>query len=52
MNKALKTELDKALQDVGNAALPLADDRVHELIGELEKLRDRIVAWGLGHPRR
>ena len=46
MNKQLKTELDTALRDVGNAAVPLADDRVREVIARLRMLQRRIVEWG------
>jgi hypothetical protein len=38
MNKQLKTELDTALRDVGNAAVPLADDRVREVIAGLQTI--------------
>jgi hypothetical protein len=46
MNKQLKTELDTALRDVGNAAEPLADDRVREVIAGLRMLQRRIVEGG------
>jgi hypothetical protein len=50
MNKQLKTELDTALRDVGNAAVPLADDRVREVIAGLRMLQRRIVEWGQHQP--
>ena len=50
MNKQLKTELDTALRDVGNAAVPRADDRVREVIAGLRMLQRRIVEWGQHQP--
>jgi hypothetical protein len=53
MNKQLKTELDTALRDVGNAAVPLADDRVREVITGLRELQRRIIERGRkNNPRR
>jgi hypothetical protein len=46
MNKQLKLELDKALQGVGNAAVPMTDAQVRDLIGRLEELRRTLVKWG------
>ncbi len=50
MNKQLKTELDTALRDVGNAAVPLAEDRVREVIAGLWMLQRRIGEWGQHQP--
>jgi hypothetical protein len=43
VDKELKRELDDALRGLGNAAVPLRDDQVRDLIGRLEELRRRIV---------
>ena len=43
MDKALKRELDQALQDLGNTAVPMTDAQVRDLIGRLQELRRRIV---------
>ena len=46
MDKQLKGDLDQALQDVGNAAGPLAEDRVRDVIAWLRAIQRRIVEWG------
>ena len=43
MDKALKRELDQALQDLGNTAVPMTDAQVRDLIARLQELRRRIV---------
>ncbi len=45
MNKALKLELDQALQDVGNTAVPMTDDQVRDLIHRLRGLQRLLVEW-------
>jgi hypothetical protein len=52
MDKKLKRELDQALQGLGNAAVPLRDDQVRDLIGRLEELRRRIVEQQTKPPPR
>lgn len=53
MDRKLKLELDQALQDVRNAAVPLADDRVRDVIAGLQAIQRSIVEWGLkNNPRR
>lgn len=43
MDKQLKREVDDALRGLGNAAVPLTDAQVRDLIARLEELRRRIV---------
>ena len=43
MDKQLKRELDQALEGLGDAAVPLRDDQVRDLIARIEELRRRIV---------
>ena len=43
MDKALKRELDQALQALGNTAVPMTDVQVRDLIARLQELRQRIV---------
>lgn len=45
MDRKLKRELDQALQDIGNAAVPLPTNRVRELIVGLRELQQGIVEW-------
>jgi hypothetical protein len=53
MDKQLKVELDKALQDVGNAAVPMTDEQVRDLTRRLKELQHVLVEWGRkNNPRR
>ncbi len=47
MNKQLETELTAALEQLRNAAVPLTDAQVRQMIDGLKELAAKIVAWNL-----